>query len=158
MVIDENNEFVMKLIANSFDELVEKTDYYYGDKNKMKKTLGEGISGLIIIRQHRNDEYYIDGLIVYKPKPIPGQRCIVLLYGTNVILRRNLVISLMNYLDDTVHKEFLEDFNTENKLIVQAYSYDSEDSYIYIDLGFKFIDATQKPDGSVLSVLYEYRY
>ena len=101
-----------------------------------------------MFNKNRIGEYSIRGMIMYRPEIMPGSSSIILLYGQNVKLREKLIIKVMNYLKDN---------SIYNELILYANSFDSEDSHIYMDLGYRFYDAQMAEDGGVAYVSYCYK-
>ena len=109
--------------------------------------------GLIHLEKDVNNKYYIKGIILYRHEMLRGHNSIILLYGKNDILKRNLVLDLIVYLD--THEKILAPEHTK---ILNAYIYgDSTDEPIYIDLNFK--DAIHDLDTEELKyVIYTYKY
>lgn len=150
--INRNDEFVMDLIKRNMGDLLKYTDYNYGDRHSVKRSIERNIQGFMIIRGV-NGKYSIGRIILYRSGMLPGIRNIILLYGTNVKLREKLIIKLINYFRELSS----HDIDQYDEIKIYADSYNNEDSYVYMDLGFRFYDASQKPNGDVLSVTYLYR-
>ena len=138
--INKDDNFIMSLIDENIDELLTHTD----NKVQVERILRRTIRGFIILGVRLNGDYYIRGLIVYRHQIIPGLIEILLLFGSNVKMRERLITTVMNFLKDT------------KDLVIYADSYNNDDSYVYMELGYKYNGVKMKNTGYPLYVRYVY--
>lgn len=138
--IDIEDEGILEIINNDMNKLLKCTDYDYGNAFNIIETLRDDPEGFIIL----HPDYSIRGLIIFRYEKIPGMRSIILLYGEYVKLKEMLINKLVDYLKES---------NTNKQLLINAYAYGIEESYLYMHMGYKFNDAKMKSNSN--DVLYE---
>src|SRR5258708_19174142 len=142
--INSDDDFVMNIILDNIENLLEYVDY--DNRNSVKRIIEKNIKGFISLDMI-NNKYYIRGLIIYRAGMVPGTSSIVLLYGISVKMREKLILHVI---------EKLSSETDPNKLTIYSNSYDGEDSYVYMDLGFKYVTAKGDSKGKLLYVTYVY--